>query len=166
MSNPYIEILEGESLVRPAPGARHELICARLHKLLTASVANFPGTRLLPGRAQVKLNQHSSLCPDIGLVTTATGKLWLAAEVVSADDHRPDTVIKKQIYEEVRLPRLWMVDPRYDNVEIYHAILKREACMRGNAANAAACAATSFFLGAEQVTAQVRVEQADGAPVL
>lgn len=29
----------------------------------------------------------------------------------------------------------------YANAEIYHAILKREACMRGNAANAAACAA-------------------------
>jgi hypothetical protein len=30
-------------------------------------------------------------------------------------------VVKKQIYEELRLPRLWMLDPRYDNVEIYHA---------------------------------------------
>jgi len=29
----------------------------------------------------------------------------------------------------------------YANVEIHHAILKREACMRGNAANAASCAA-------------------------
>jgi len=28
----------------------------------------------------------------------------------------------------------------YANVEIYHAILKREACMHGNAAKAAACA--------------------------
>jgi uncharacterized RDD family membrane protein YckC len=27
----------------------------------------------------------------------------------------------------------------YANVEIYHAIVKREACMRGDAANAAAC---------------------------
>jgi len=29
-------------------------------------------------------------------------------------------VMKKQIYEERNIPRLWMVDPRYDNVEIYH----------------------------------------------
>jgi Uma2 family endonuclease len=47
--------------------------------------------------------------------------MWLAAEIVSSDDHQPDTVIKKQIYEEMRLPRLWMIDPRYDNVEIYHS---------------------------------------------
>jgi Uma2 family endonuclease len=30
-------------------------------------------------------------------------------------------VIKKEIYEQIRVPRLWMVDPRYDNVEIYHS---------------------------------------------
>ena len=46
--------------------------------------------------------------------------LWLVAEVVSSDDHHADTVDKKAIYEELKLPRLWMVDPRYDNVEVYH----------------------------------------------
>jgi Uma2 family endonuclease len=29
-------------------------------------------------------------------------------------------VLKKALYEETGLPRLWMVDPRYDNVEVYH----------------------------------------------
>ena len=54
-------------------------------------------------------------------MAAATGKVWLAAEIVSSDDHQPDTVIKKQIYEEMKLPRLWMIDPRYDNVEVYHS---------------------------------------------
>jgi Uma2 family endonuclease len=57
----------------------------------------------------------------LALVTAATGKLWLAAEIVSSDDHATDTVVKKQLYEELKLPRLWMVDPRYDNVELYSA---------------------------------------------
>jgi len=60
------------------------------------------------------------LRPDLALVTAATGKIWLAAEIVSSDDHRIDTVTKKAIYEDLNLPRLWMIDPRYDNVEIYH----------------------------------------------
>ena len=55
------------------------------------------------------------------MVTAASQKLWLAIEVVSSDDHQTDTVTKKQIYEDLRVPRLWMVDPRYDNVEVYHA---------------------------------------------
>ncbi len=121
MSATYAEILNGEHLTRRAPGARHELICARLHKWMKASVADFAGTRLLAPRTEVRLSMKHTVCPDLALVASATGKLWLAAEIVSSDDNHPDTVIKKQIYEEVRLTRLWMVDPRYDNVEVYHS---------------------------------------------
>ena len=120
MSVAYAEILNGTPLARGAPGARHEMICARLHQWVRASVANFAGTRLLAPRTEVRLASQHLVCPDLALVATATGKIWLAAEIVSSDDHQPDTVIKKQIYEEMRLPRLWMIDPRYDNVEVYH----------------------------------------------
>ena len=119
--NPYAETFHGSTLVRQAPGARHELICARLHRYVHASVADLASTRLLAPRAQVQIAHDTTVCPDLSLVATATGKLWLAAEIVSSKDHAPDTVVKKQLYEELRLPRLWMVDPRYDNVEVYHA---------------------------------------------
>lgn len=120
MSQTYAEILNGAPLARLAPGARHELICGRLHKWIRASVANFAGTRLLAPRSEVRLSLNHTVCPDLALVAAANGRVWLVAEIVSSDDHTPDTVIKKQIYEEMRLPRLWMVDPRYDNVEVYH----------------------------------------------
>jgi Uma2 family endonuclease len=121
MSMTYSEILNGSPLARCAPGPRHEMICARLHQWVRASVANFAGTRLLAPRAEVRLSPQHTVCPDLALVAAANGKIWLAAEIVSSDDHQPDTVIKKQIYEEMKLPRLWMVDPRYDNVEVYHS---------------------------------------------
>jgi len=121
MSQPYEETLNGTPLVRLPPGMRHELICRRLHQCVHASVANLASTRLLQPRRRVQLSSETIVCPDLALVTVATNRLWLAAEIVSSDDHAPDTVIKKQIYEEFRLPRLWMLDPRYDNVEVYHA---------------------------------------------
>ncbi len=121
MSLPYEEILDGAILARLAPGPRHELICARLHAAIKASVANMPSTRLLEPRAQVAVCNGTTLRPDLALVTAANGKLWLAVEIVSSTDHRADTVIKKQIYEDLRIPRLWMIDPRYDNVEVYHS---------------------------------------------
>ena len=120
MSRPYEEILNGETLPRSAPGARHEAICERLHTLMTASVANLPATQLLAPRTKVRVSSSTTICPDLALVTVATGKLWLAVEIISREDHQADTVIKKQLYEDIRVPRLWMVDPRYDNVEIYH----------------------------------------------
>ncbi len=120
MSEPYEEIVEGETYLRMPPGARHELICSRLHDLITANLAGISTSRLLPRRSVVQISSGTLVRPDIALVTLATGKIWLAAEVISSDDHRPDTVMKKQIYEELNIPRLWMVDPRYDNVEVYH----------------------------------------------
>src|SRR5215469_1331093 len=120
MSAPYKEVLEGHKVLRAAPGPRHELICGRLHAAIHSSVADLASTQLLAPRSEVKLCSGTTVCPDLALVARATGKLWLAIEVVNSDDHHPDTVVKKQLYEEVKLPRLWMVDPRYDNVEIYH----------------------------------------------
>jgi len=120
LSEPYEEIVEGETYLRMPPGARHEVICTRLHELIVASLANIATTRLLPRRSVVQIASGTLVRPDLALVTVATGKIWLAAEIISSDDHRPDTVTKKQIYEELNIPRLWMIDPRYDNVEVYH----------------------------------------------
>jgi Uma2 family endonuclease len=135
MSRPYEEILDGASLPRSAPGGRHEIICERLHAAMTASVANLAGTQLLAPRTRVQVSRATAICPDLALVTAATGKLWLAVEIISRDDHRNDTVVKKEIYETIRVPRLWMVDPRYDNVEIYHSTewgLKLQGILAGS----------------------------------
>ncbi len=122
MSRPYEETLGGKFLSRSAPGERHEMICERLHAAMTASVSNLPGTQLLAPRTKIHVSRSIAICPDLALVTVATGKLWLAVEIISRDDHHADTVVKKQVYEDIRVPRLWMIDPRYDNVEIYHSI--------------------------------------------
>lgn len=87
---------------------------------MAASVNGLATTRLLAPRTQVAVSRITALCPDLALVTTASGKLFLAVEIISRDDHRADTVTKKEIYDQIRVPRLWMVDPRYDNVEVYH----------------------------------------------
>ena len=96
------------------------MICERLHRAMAASVANIGTTQLLPPRTKIQVSRSTSIRPDLALITTATGRLWLAVEIVHRGDHHPDTVMKKEVYEQVRVPRLWMVDPRYDNVEVYH----------------------------------------------
>jgi hypothetical protein len=119
MSLRYEEILAGESVLRAAPGARHEAVCARLHQLLAAATAGHAAAKLLPARHVVELAPGTLVRPDAAVVTAATGKIWLAVEVIEAGDQRVDTVTKKEFYENARLPRLWMVDVRYDNVEVY-----------------------------------------------
>ncbi len=43
----------------------------------------------------------------------------IEGEVLLPGDHHHDTFVKKQLWPDLRLPRLWMVDPRYLNVEVY-----------------------------------------------
>ena len=121
MSESYEEIIEGETLLRPPPGQRHELICTRLHEIVSGSIAGGASGRLLERRSIVQLSAGTLIRPDLSLQDSAHGKLQLAVEVISSEDHRPDTVTKKQIYEEINVPSLWIVDPRYDNVEVYQA---------------------------------------------
>jgi len=121
MSQPYEEILDGATLPRSAPGERHEQILLRLHREMAAGVNGRASTQLLAPRTQVQVTRLTRLCPDLALMAAASGKLFLAVEIISRDDHRSDTVTKKEIYEQIRIPRLWLVDPRYDNVEVYHS---------------------------------------------
>jgi Uma2 family endonuclease len=120
LSLDYEEIIEGVSVLRRRAAGRHEEVCAALHAAFAGALAGYAVARLLEPRSVVQLTPGTLLRPDLALVTTATGKLWLAAEVISSTDHRWDTVTKKELYENFAVPRLWMVDPRYDNVEVYH----------------------------------------------
>lgn len=120
MSDPYEEIVNGERVLRLPPRVRHEEILERLHKRVGGATTGLVTTRLLKPRTPVELTPENRFRPDLALITAATDKVWLVAEIVSSDDHHADTVEKKAIYEELRLPRLWMIDPRYDNVEVYH----------------------------------------------
>ena len=121
MSRHYEEIIEGATLPRSAPVECHEVICGRLHREMAGSVAGLTSVQLLAPRTKVQISHGSMFCPDLALIMVATNKLFLAVEIVSRDDHQADTVTKKEIYDQIRVPRLWMVDPRYDNVEVYHS---------------------------------------------
>jgi Uma2 family endonuclease len=122
MSQPYEEILEGATLPRSAPDPRHEIICDRLHAAMTASVANINTALLLAPRTRIQVSRSTAIRPDLAVVMAANQKLFLAVEIITRGDHNADTVVKKEVYEKIRVPRLWMVDPRYDNVEIYHSM--------------------------------------------
>jgi Uma2 family endonuclease len=114
----YEEIIRGETLRRLAPGPRHETICQRLHDAVGRSLP--PSSRLLEPRRIVELAPGTLVRPDLVVVTTLTRKPWLIAEIVNSYDHGSDTVTKKMVYEETGVPRMWMIDPRYDNVEVYY----------------------------------------------
>ena len=125
MSEPYEETLNGETLFRSAPGKAHELLVGRLHQWVAGCLAPNSTLEVLPPRTALDLGETGHLQPDLCVIRRAPGAskedstLYLVAEVLFPGDHHADTVLKKQVWADLRLPRLWMVDPRYLNVEVY-----------------------------------------------
>ncbi|MGA9038895.1 MAG: hypothetical protein WB421_00020, partial [Terriglobales bacterium] len=70
-------------MLRAAPGVRHELICDRLHQLLAASVADLAALQLPAPRTTIALSAATKIRPDLALLHAASGKLFLAVEIVS-----------------------------------------------------------------------------------
>lgn len=121
MSEFYRETIAGKPLLRPPPRQRHEEVCSRLHEQILPLLANLPWLRILAPREAVEVSPGNVFRPDLTLLRAETSRPWLIAEVVDAADHLPDTVVKKEVFADVRLPRLWVVDPRFANVEVYRA---------------------------------------------
>ncbi len=130
MSDAYEEIINGQRIHRRPPSKYHEVLVARLHRLVEEFLPLNSTLRLLPPRATLDLEGQSLLRPDLALIRVEPSteaaprpvKLYLVAEVLDPGDHHCDTVVKKQLWTDGRLPRLWMVDPRYLNVEIYGCV--------------------------------------------
>ena len=135
MIEPYEEVIDGTAWLRIPPGPRHELARERVHAAVLAAVTRVGICRVLEPRSPVEVRPGCVFRPDLAVRTVAGDRLVLVAEVIDPHDHTTDTVVKKAIYEEARVPRLWMVDPRYDNVEVYHATAHGLALWRVLAGN-------------------------------
>jgi Uma2 family endonuclease len=124
MSEAYEEVIQGETLSRLAPSIAHELLLGRLHAQVARNLSPDSGLQLLPPRASLQLANDCIVRPDLTVIRAdpalaGPARLYLIAEVLLPGDHHVDTVVKKELWPVVRLPRLWMVDPRYLNVEVY-----------------------------------------------
>lgn len=154
MSDPYHELIDGETFIRGPLNAPHEILCDRLHAWVAAHLPANSAFKLLPRRTRVTLRPGTDICPDLALVRRDDAQLYLAAEVLQPGDHHPDTVLKKQIYSDCRAPRLWIVDSRYQNVEVYgtaavgfrlEAILASTDSLADSALSGAACTVGDLF---------------------
>ena len=126
MNEAYEELISGQRVLRRPPTPTHETLVAHLHQLVARSLPLNSSLRLLAPRAELELDGQSILRPDLAVVRMGQKtsenqrvQLYLVAEVLQPGDHQVDTGLKKQVWNDGRLPRLWMVDPRYQNVEVY-----------------------------------------------
>lgn len=122
------ELVDGELLVTPAPGQRHEIVLFRLADLVYQYLGSVPGVaQAFFSRGDVIWGPGEYVQPDLFVVpkheVTGTWRdcqtLLLAAEVVSPSSARADRVRKRGLYQRRGVAVYWVVDPDARVVEIW-----------------------------------------------
>ena len=124
------ELVQGELLVAPAPGGRHQPIVTRLllelgRYLEPARLAD----QLVTPPADITLSFDTLVQPDLLVADTAAfirsgswadvTTLFLVIEVISPSSGRADRETKRQEYQKHGVPQYWIVDGDQRQVEVW-----------------------------------------------
>jgi Uma2 family endonuclease len=122
------EVLDGEVLVTPAPGTRHQRIAANLFTELRQHVLSNRLGEVLWG-LDVLISENSYLQPDILFIPESQrhrltergmeGPPGLVVEVISPGSIRIDRVAKPARYCDFGIPQYWAVDPERSGIWIW-----------------------------------------------
>jgi len=119
---PRYELVRGELVVTPAPGAIHQIAVLELAKTLSEYLDRNPIGAVMVSPADLELEPGSVTQPDVFVVPASTDiaaqqlqwsdvkSLVLAIEVLSPSSVRTDRVEKRDFYCDVGVPEYWIVD--------------------------------------------------------
>ncbi len=110
------ELIDGELLVSPAPGLRHQTIAYRLHRLLDDACPE--NLYVVAAPFAVQTDVSNEVQPDVLVARfdELTDKNLptapvLAVEVLSPSGRLIDLNLKRAAYERMGTPSYWVLDP-------------------------------------------------------
>jgi Uma2 family endonuclease len=120
---PRYEVIDGELLVTPAPGNRHQLVVGELLWMVATYLEGERVGVACLSPADLELRPGSITQPDVFVLPTGVPapaeetdgwenvrSLLLAIEVISPSSVRTDRVTKRDHYLDVGVPEYWIVD--------------------------------------------------------
>ena len=122
------ELVDGEHVVTPAPGARHQRVAGRLFLALGNFVERQGLGQVYFAPLDVIISDVDVVQPDILFVASdrveivrhaVHGAPDLAAEMVSPSSRRTDEVTKLGLYDRAGVREYWVVDPEIEVVKVY-----------------------------------------------
>lgn len=122
------EVIDGELLVSPSPGGRHQCAVLSLLVRLDAFVRAHRLGLVMASPSDQEYSPRRMVQPDLYVVPREmNGKvaadwdrvpqLMLAVEVLSPSTARYDRVTKRRMYLEQGVPQYWVVDPHARLIE-------------------------------------------------
>lgn len=130
------ELVDGELLVTPAPGPRHQAVVTHLVVWIVRYLERYPGiARLFVSPADITWDREKLVQPDLFVVPVAeVSRSWrtvrtlqLAIEIISPSSARGDRLVKRRLYQRQRVATYWIVDPDARLAEVWHPDDERPA---------------------------------------
>ena len=110
------EVVDGEHLVSPSPRLKHQRALGLLFGPLTLYVVEHRLGECLTSPADVELDPHTLVQPDIFVTATRRAKDWteilplrLAVEILSPSTARADRIVKRRRFQRAAI-QCWIVD--------------------------------------------------------
>lgn len=122
------ETVHGELLVTPAPRLWHQEVLDRVRRALQSYLDKQPEWHVFSAPADISWTPDVLVQPDLFVVPlqeartldwTRLRHLELIVEVLSPTTARADRFTKRRLYQEVRIPNYWIVDPEAQCVEVW-----------------------------------------------
>lgn len=123
------EIIDGELVVTPSPGTRHQTVVTELVARLHAFVRDRELGRVLTGPIDVLFSEGDYLEPDLVFVARGREALLsdrgvegppdLVVEVLSPSTASRDRGVKLERYRHFGVAEYWIVDPDVRTVDVW-----------------------------------------------
>jgi len=124
------ELVHGELLVSPSPRWVHQTVVGNLYTVLRAYVRRHDFGQVLLSPADISFGGRDDVLvqPDVFAVGSeyrgeqeweAIRTLSLVAEVLSPSTARSDRFTKRRLYQEMRVPAYWIIDPENRHAEVW-----------------------------------------------
>lgn len=114
------EIIDGELIVSPSPGLRHQRIIWKLVILIEGYISQRPSWLGVVAPADVVFDRRNLVEPDLFIARRDVNRtrayvdpasLALAIEIISPSSARHDRKAKRRLYQKFNLPEYWIIDP-------------------------------------------------------
>ena len=122
------ELIEGEIVVAPSPGVRHQEIAIDISSKMRFFADERKAGKVLY-EIDVHFDEENVLRPDVIFVKNENraiiGEKWIegapdiVVEILSPSSATRDLLVKKDLYESFGVKEYWIIDPENEEVFVY-----------------------------------------------
>jgi Uma2 family endonuclease len=137
----YYELINGLIMKKSAPAPQHQNISMSLSMKLGSFIKSKKLGKLFAAPIDLFLDDRNAVQPDLVFVANdnlhivthdgIVGIPDLIVEIISPSSVMRDRIDKKNLYERLNVKEYWIIDPAYQDIEIYTVLNGRYELFSG-----------------------------------